>query len=163
MRGCRTGCLPRNLAEKGVCLSMPGPRELFMLCRMIIQTGGEFRGNMGLQKSSGFFTVLFMLLRIFKWVYLIKRDGRTVGMLGAASWEPGRSAILTMAIWNRLDRNRKTGSRALGLAVRELAQRGLCKRFFVEVKETNERGIRFWKKNGFMETGRRNKTVVMYL
>jgi ribosomal protein S18 acetylase RimI-like enzyme len=68
-----------------------------------------------------------------------------------------------MVIWNRLERGRGTGSMALGLAVRELSQRGVCTKFFAEVKEANERGFRFWKKNGFMETGRRNGTLIMCL
>ena len=142
---------------------MPGPRGLFILCRMITQASPDLSENLGLHEPSGFFTVLFVLLRIFSWVYLIKRDGRAVGMLGASSWKPGGRAFLTMVIWNREERGRGTGSRALGLAVRELSRRGLCTEFFVEVKEANKRGIRFWKRNGFRETGRGNEIVVMCL
>ncbi len=161
MRGCRTGCLPRKLTEKGICLCMPGPRQLFMLCRMVMQAGPDLRANLGLPGPAGFFTALFVLSRIFNWVYIIKTDGRASGMLGASSWKPGGRAVLTMVIWNREERGRGTGSRALGLAVRELSRRGLCREFLVEVKEDNERGIRFWNRNGFKETGRGNGTVLL--
>jgi len=119
--------------------------------------------KLGIRRPLGVFGSVFLVLRMFKWLYIIKKDGTSRGIIGAYSWEPGESAVLTMVIWNRKERGRGTGTMAVNLIVRELTERELCRDFFVEVKDTNERGLRFWKRAGFLEIDRMEGTVIMHL
>ncbi len=123
----------------------------------------NLRKQLGIRNQLGTLTGLFVLSRIFKWVYLISEKGKKVGILGAYTWEPGNHAFITMVIWKPEDRSKGSGTRAIGLITRELSTRNLCREFFVEVKKTNTRGINFWKKNGFKAAGMNDEILTMRL
>ncbi len=165
MQGYRIGRLPRKLTDSdtGVSIQLPGPLALFQLCRSISRMDTGLRKNLGLNAPLGTAGAIFVLLRIFKWVYVIKRQDRVVGMMGSGCWRPGEPAFLTMVIWSAQDRSRGTGSAALGLAVRAFCSRGLCTGFIVEVRAGNRKALRFWSRNGFVEKERRNEIIVMAL
>ncbi len=163
MQGCRIRCLPPRLDEGGLHLSLPGPAGLWRLCAEIRKMDVQLRAQLGMNRPLGILTGLFVLSRIFRWIYLITRDEKAVGMLGAYSWEPRGHAFLTMVIWDERDRRRGTGSRAVSLAVRELSARKLCRSFFVEVKKANPGAVRFWERNGFEVTGRNGEILTMSL
>ncbi len=161
MQGLRIKYLPRRLEEDGVSLVIPGPFGILKLCQMMRDMDGELRQRLGLNRSFGILWAFFMVSKIFKWVYLIKKEEKAVGMLGAYQWEPGISSVLSMVIWHNTERGQGTGSKALKLALKEFSKRGLCKEFFVEVSRDNLRGMRFWKRQGFREIGCKNQTVVL--
>ncbi len=123
----------------------------------------NLRKQLGIRNQLGTLTGLFVLSRIFKWVYLISEKGKKVGILGAYAWEPGNHAFITMVIWKPEDRSKGSGTRAIGLITRELSTRNLCREFFVEVKKTNTRAINFWKKNGFKAAGMNDEILTMRL
>ena len=163
MQGCRLRYLPPRLSKKGLCLNLPGPLGLWSLCRQIRAMDRNLMKQLDIRNPLGTLTGLFVLSRIFKWVYLISEKGKKVGMLGAYAWEPGSHAFITMVIWKPEDRSMGTGTKALGLITRELTTRNLCREFFVEVKKTNPRAISFWKKNGFKGAAKNDKTLIMRL
>ena len=144
-----------------MCLALPGPLDFFRIARRLADAEKPVLNNLGIPKSPGMFASFYILARLFKWIYLVKRKGRSVGVLGAYSWEPGQSAFIAMVIWAKRDRGKGTGSRAVELASASLSKRRICTEFFAEVKEDNLLGINFWKSNGFVETGHNNQTIIL--
>ncbi len=161
MQGFRTGYIPQRIGSGRVCLALPGPLELYRISSRFGKLEAPVLGNLGLKRAPGLFSALFILVRLFRWVYVIRKDGQAVGILGAYSWQPGRNAHLAMLIWDRDERGRGTGSRALALAVSKLREHGLCTEFFSEVRRENPRGLRFWQKNGFNIIGSRDDILVL--
>ncbi|GEM_PF-3830111 len=163
MQGFQLGHLPSRLKDKDVCLVIPGLFDLVWLSRALRDADVEIRENLGLKRAPGACTSTFLLLRLFNWVYLIRTKNNRVGLLGIYDWEPGQHAFLSVVIWSDTQRDRGIGSSAVRLAMEGLVENGLCKEFFVEVKECNYRGIRFWERNGFSQINTRDGIVLMCL
>jgi ribosomal-protein-alanine N-acetyltransferase len=79
-------------------------------------------------------------------------DGRMVGFL-IGRQAADEAEILNLAV-ERGSRRKGEGGALLNAAVEGFRQHGV-KRVFLEVRESNQAGISFYKKHGFTEAGRR--------
>jgi ribosomal-protein-alanine N-acetyltransferase len=79
-------------------------------------------------------------------------DGRMVGFL-IGRQAADEAEILNLAV-ERGSRRKGEGGALLNAAVEAFRQYGV-KRVFLEVRESNQAGISFYKKHGFTEAGRR--------
>jgi ribosomal-protein-alanine N-acetyltransferase len=79
-------------------------------------------------------------------------DGRVTGFL-IGRQVADEAEVLNLAV-APLDRRRGEGGALLGAAMEEFRARGVS-RVFLEVRESNAKGIAFYEKRGFFKTGRR--------
>jgi ribosomal-protein-alanine N-acetyltransferase len=86
-------------------------------------------------------------------VALVSEDGRKVSGFIVGRQAGEEAEILNLAV-TPANRRRGQGSALLNAAMDEFHARRVS-RLFLEVRESNEGGIAFYQKHGFLKTGRR--------
>jgi len=97
------------------------------------------------------------LRHTFQWVYIITRPTRRsdsiLGFIGIYDLKIGRHAMLSIAIFDPLDRGLGYGTRALRTLLADFRRRMVFKSIKVEVSRRNSRSLAFFHKLGFTPVG----------
>jgi len=142
---------PRSLRDNNLCL-----RSLRIAHGRFIAAGladSEIIRACGMSKppAISWFSLMWWMRRTYPLAFCIELDDRRIGFLGLYRFHPGKSAALSLAIFDETRRNRGYGTRALNLLMRHLVQCRLLERLTVDVLQENPRAVNFWKKAGFRE------------
>ena len=93
--------------------------------------------------------------------YCIEWDDDRIGFLGLYRLRPGKSASLSLAIFDETCKDCGYGTKALNLLIRYLEQCRLLERLTVDVLPENPRGVNFRKKAGFRESSTSGGVLAM--
>jgi RimJ/RimL family protein N-acetyltransferase len=102
--------------------------------------------------AASWVSLIWWMRRTYPLAFCIELDGRRIGFLGLYRLHPGKSASLSLAIFDETCRNRGYGTRALTLIVKYVRKSRLARRLAVDVMEGNPKALNFWNKAGFGET-----------
>ncbi len=100
--------------------------------------------------ATSWFSLIWWIKRTYPLAFCIELDGRKIGFLGVYRLHPGKSALMSLAIFDETCRNRGYGTRALELFVRHLQKCRLVERLAVDVMQESP-ALNFWMKAGFTE------------
>lgn len=108
----------------------------------------------GLSKpmSSLWFSFWWWIKKTFIPCYCIECDSKRIGFIGLYNLSPGKSAEMSLAIFNETLRRHGYGTRAFRLLVQGLKRYSVVKNLLVKVETDNHAAISFWRKLGFIET-----------
>ncbi len=101
--------------------------------------------------TASWFSLMWWIRRTYPLRFCIELDACRIGFLGLYRFHPGRSASLSLAIFDEMCRHRGYGTGALNLFMRHLVKCRLLERLAVDVLQENPRSVNFWKKAGFRE------------
>jgi len=90
--------------------------------------------------------------KTFTPAYFIECDSKQIGFIGLYNLIPGKSAEMSLAIFDDNFRRRGYGTRAFKLCTQGMQRHSVVKEIFVEVKADNHGSLSFWRKLGFTET-----------
>ena len=107
--------------------------------------------GMSAPPSASRFSLMWWVRRTYPLAYCIELDDHRIGFLGLYRLRPGKSASLSLAIFDETCRNRGYGTRALELFVHYLQKCRLVERLAVDVMQENPAASSFWEKTGFRE------------
>ncbi len=100
--------------------------------------------------AASWLSLVWWIKRTYPLAFCIELDGRRIGFLGLYRLHLGRSASMSLAIFDETCRNRGYGTRAVELFVRHLQKCRLVERLAVDVMQEAP-ALNFWTKNGFSE------------
>jgi RimJ/RimL family protein N-acetyltransferase len=109
-----------------------------------------------------------VLLSFWWWIkktfipaYCIECDSRQIGFIGLYNLIPGKSAEMSLVIFDKNNRRMGYGTRAFNICVKGMQRHFVVKEIIVRVKTDNYGALSFWKKLGFVETGIINGLITM--
>jgi len=102
--------------------------------------------------NSSWFSVWWWIKKTFMPCYCIECDSKRIGFIGLYNLSPGKSAEMSLAIFNETLRRHGYGTRAFRLLVQGLKRYSVVKNLLVKVETDNHAAISFWRKLGFIET-----------
>lgn len=111
--------------------------------------------------SASSISLIWWIRRTYPLAFCIELDDRRIGFLGLYRLHPGKSASLSLAIFDETCRNRGCGTRALRLIVKYLRKCRLARCLAVEVLQGNSEALNFWNKAGFRETSASGGVLTM--
>ncbi len=100
--------------------------------------------------AASWFSLVWWIKKTYPLAFCIELDGRRIGFLGLYRLHPGKSASMSLAIFDETCRNRGYGTRALDLFLQHLQKGRLVERLAVDVMQEAP-ALNFWMKNGFRE------------
>ncbi len=145
----RVGRIPPKIKDKRLALELITLRNCLCLYKLLKKADSQCLHQLGFKKDEKTSRLLLFCLLRFVWAYLIKWDGRAIGLVGAYKWRPGSYAWLTLAILDAAFRAKGIGSMSIKLLSFELKDRAICTHLYVEVLKDNNLAKKFWLKNGF--------------
>jgi len=83
--------------------------------------------------------------------YIIRRDGRPIGLIGLYALDPGRTAELTLVIAEEADRGKGYGTESYGLFMSRFSRGRPVERVLVRLAQPEARVLSFWRRLGFLE------------
>ena len=93
--------------------------------------------------------------------YFIESDSRRIGFIGLYYLRPGKSAEMTLMIFDNNNRRMGYGTKAFTIFIYTLKRYSLIEEIIVKVKTGNHASISFWTKLGFEELYSLNGIKVM--
>jgi RimJ/RimL family protein N-acetyltransferase len=110
--------------------------------------------------AASWFSLIWWTRRTYPLAFCIELDGRRIGFLGLYRLRPGKSALMSLAIFDETCRNCGYGTRALELVVQHLRERRLVERLAVDVMQESP-ALNFWMKAGFREASAAGGVLTM--
>jgi ribosomal protein S18 acetylase RimI-like enzyme len=101
--------------------------------------------------AASWVSLVWWMRRTYPLAFCIELDGRRIGFLGLYRLHPGKSASLSLAIFDETCRNRGYGTRALTVIVKYVRKCRLARCLDVDVMQGNPGALNFWNKAGFSE------------
>jgi RimJ/RimL family protein N-acetyltransferase len=101
--------------------------------------------------------------KTFKIVYCIECDSKRIGFIGLYDLSLGKSAEMTLVIFDKNIRRHGYGGRAFRIFSRNLKKISLIERIIVRVKTDNSISASFWQKLGFRELHVANGIKTMFI
>jgi RimJ/RimL family protein N-acetyltransferase len=111
--------------------------------------------------STSWLSLVWWIKRTYPLAYCIELDAHRIGFVGLYRLRPGKSASLSLAIFDEAYRNRGYGTRTLGLFVQHLQKCRLVERLAVDVMQESSAASRFWEKAGFREASAVGGVITM--
>lgn len=107
----------------------------------------------GLRKplSSSWLLVWWWIKRTFVLAYSIECDSRRIGFIGLHNLRLGKSAEISLAIFDSTLRHHGYGTRAFRLLAQRLQRGSIIERIFAQVRADNHSARSFCKRLGFSE------------
>jgi RimJ/RimL family protein N-acetyltransferase len=102
--------------------------------------------------AASWVSLMWWVRKTYPLAFCVELHARRIGFLGLYHLRPGKSAALSLAIFDEACRNRGYGTRVLKLFMQHLQQRSRLQRLAVDVRQDNQAALSFWKKSGFSET-----------
>lgn len=108
----------------------------------------------GLSKpiASLWFFVWWWMKKTFTPAYCIECDSRRIGFIGLYNLIPGKSAEMSLVIFDKNNRRMGYGTRAFNIFAQGLKQSHLIGRVIVKIIIDNHAAISFYEKLGFEES-----------
>jgi RimJ/RimL family protein N-acetyltransferase len=113
--------------------------------------------------DSSWFSVWWWIKKTYSYSFCIELDSRPIGFIGLYNLALGKSADISLAIFEETVRRQGYGTRSFKLFAQSLRRHSVVENIFVTVKTDNHRALSFWKKIGFSETGMVNNIINMSL
>jgi RimJ/RimL family protein N-acetyltransferase len=143
--------IPRYMEDRGIRLR---PLSIFDGCLIksglrdddILRSAGQVEPI-----SKSWLSFWWWLRRTYFLSYCIEAGSELIGFIGLYDLSHDRSAELSLAIFDRRNRNLGYGTRAFHLLTQNL--KGYTPELRVRVKTDNRTAISFWSKLGFKELG----------
>lgn len=112
--------------------------------------------------ASSWFSVWWWWMgKTFTPPYCIEYDSGRIGFIGLYNLIPGKSAEMSLIIFDRNNRRMGYGTRAFKLCAQGMQRHSAVKEIIVKVKTDNHSALSFWKKLGFVEAGIINGLITM--
>jgi RimJ/RimL family protein N-acetyltransferase len=111
--------------------------------------------------DSSWFSVWWWIKKTYSYSFCIELDSRPVGFIGLYNLILGKSADISLVIFDETFRRQGYGTRSFKLFARSLRRHSVVENIFVTVKTDNHRALSFWKKLGFSETSMSNDIINM--
>lgn len=160
-------CDPRNNPEGSplfLCLKLPrsirgtsvrlkrlavtdGPFLTELAARVVPQPG-QARGGLSFAYP---FRLWWRMRRRYTCCYIIRRDGRPIGVVGLYALDPGRTAEITLVIGEEGDRGKGYGTESFGLFMSRLSAGRPVEAVLVRLAQPDARALTFWRRLGFFD------------
>jgi RimJ/RimL family protein N-acetyltransferase len=101
---------------------------------------------------SSWFSVWWWIKKTYSYSFCIELDSRPVGFIGLYNLALGKSADISLLIFDETLRRQGYGTRSFKLFAKTLLKHSVVENIFVTVKTDNHKALSFWKKLGFSET-----------
>ena len=107
----------------------------------------------GLSKpvDSSWFFVRWWIKKTYSFFFCIELDSRLIGFIGLYNLMPGKSAEISLVIFDKTFRRRGYGTRAFKLLALCAQRYSLVKEIGAKVKTDNHGALSFWEKLGFVK------------
>ena len=117
----------------------------------------------GLSKltDSSWFSVWWWIKKTYSYSFCIKLDSRPIGFIGLYNLALGKSADISLVIFDETFRRQGYGTRSFKLFAQSLRRHSVMKKISITVEADNHRALSFWKKLGFSETSMLNDIINM--
>ena len=127
-----------------------------------------FKDEIGLKANglnrltdSSWFSVWWWIKKTYSYSFCIEKDSIPIGFIGLYNPAPGKSADISLVIFDETFRRQGYGTRSFKLFVQILRRHSALEKIFVRVKTDNHKALSFWKKLGFSETSISNDLINM--
>ena len=94
-------------------------------------------------------SLMWWVRKTYPLAFCVKLQAKRIGFLGLYNLHLGKSAALSLAIFDEAYRNRGYGTRVLKLFMQYMQQCSLLQHLAVDVRQDNQAALSFWKKSGF--------------
>ena len=111
--------------------------------------------------NSSWFSVWWWIKKTYSYSFCIEMDSRPIGFIGLYNLVLGKSADISLLIFDETLRWQGYGTRSFKLFARSLRRHSVVENIFVTVKTDNHKALSFWKKLGFSETSMVNDIINM--
>ena len=143
--------MPRYMKEKKLRLK---PLRI-----LDVPSVSEYLRNKGILKPDGsskpaflsWFFVWWWIKRRFTCSYCIEIDSKPVGFIGLYNMRLGKSAEITLMIFESTLRRHGYGTMAFKLFAQNLQKHAVVEKVFARVEADNHVALSFWRSLGFME------------
>jgi RimJ/RimL family protein N-acetyltransferase len=126
------------------------------------QIGLKTNGLNGLRDSS-WLSVWWWIKKTYCYSFCIELDSRPVGFIGLHNLALGKSADISLVIFDETFRRQGYGTRSFKLFAEILRRHSVLEKVVVRVKTENHRALSFWRKLGFLETSSLNDIINMHM
>jgi RimJ/RimL family protein N-acetyltransferase len=111
--------------------------------------------------DSSWFSFWWRIKKTYSYAFCIELDSRPIGFIGLYNLALGKSADISLLIFDETLRRQGYGTRSFKLFARSLRRHSVLENIFVKVKTDNHKALSFWRKNGFSETSISNDIINM--
>jgi RimJ/RimL family protein N-acetyltransferase len=111
--------------------------------------------------DSSWFSVWWWIKKTYSYSFCIELDSRPIGFIGLYNLILGKSANISLVIFDETFRRQGYGTRSFKLFAQSMRRHFVIKKIFITVKTDNDRALSFWKKLGFSETCMSNGIINM--
>jgi len=148
--------IPRHIEDGHIGLRQLRFSDVSFLCDGL--RGKEILANNGLSKtiSSSWLSVWWWIKKTFTLIYCIKCDSKRIGFIGLYNLKLGKSAEMTLVIFEKNFRRLGYGTTAFTIFAKYLKGHSIAENIIVRIKTSNTVSISFWQKLGFKEISRKN-------
>jgi RimJ/RimL family protein N-acetyltransferase len=126
------------------------------------QIGLKTSGLNGLRDPS-WFSVWWWIKKTYSYSFCIELDSRPIGFIGLYNLALGKSADISLVIFDETFRRQSYGTRSFKLFAQILRRHSVLEKIVVRVKTENHRALSFWRKLGFLETSSLNDIINMHM
>jgi len=114
-------------------------------------------------ESCSAFRCWWRLRSVFAFLYIVEISGRPAGIFGISRFEPGISAEVSLALFDKTLRRLGYGREIISLASEMLLSRARVRQLLVTVEPENHAALSFWQGLGFQQAGTRGGNAVLSL
>lgn len=102
--------------------------------------------------NSSWFSFWWRIKKTFIPAYCIEYDSKRIGFIGLYNLMIGKSAEVSLVIFDKNNRRMGYGSRAFKLFTQGIQRHSVIEKIVAKVKKDNHIARSFWRKLGFVET-----------
>lgn len=110
---------------------------------------------------SSWFFVWWWMKKTFTPAYFIECDLKQIGFIGLYNLMIGKSAEMSLIIFDKNNRRLGYGTRAFNICAQSMQRHSVVKKILVNVKADNHIALSFWRKLGFAEADIINGLITM--
>jgi ribosomal protein S18 acetylase RimI-like enzyme len=153
--------IPRHIEYAQIGLRQLRFSDIPFLCdglrdKEILATNGLSK-----QISLSWLSVWWWIKKTFTLIYCIKCDSKRIGFIGLYNLKLGKSAEMTLVIFDKDMRRAGYGSKAFNIFAQNLKKHSIAEKIIVKVRIDNNISISFWQKLGFKELNKINGIQTM--
>lgn len=155
--------MPRCMNDNNIKLRALGVSDVYFLCEGLKDK--EIMAVSGLSKPMflSWLSVWWWAKKTFKIIYCIECDSKRIGFIGLYDLRLGKSAEMTLVIFDKNIRRHGYGSRAFRIFTQNLKKNSIIERIMIRVKTDNSISASFWQKLGFRELLAANGIKTMFI
>ncbi len=149
--------------DNNIKLRALGVSDVYFLCEGLKDK--EIMAVSGLSKPMflSWLSVWWWAKKTFKIIYCIECDSKRIGFIGLYDLRLGKSAEMTLVIFDKNIRRHGYGSRAFRIFTQNLKKNSIIERIMIRVKTDNSISASFWQKLGFRELLAANGIKTMFI